>query len=370
MDSPFEITIYSKTFARTGWVSDPLEVSVTTRHNAIGSAAVTVAADHRRLPDLAADGARLVIKYNGEHLISGPVRGVSGEGPRSSGTVTFSIEDDIRLLWRVLGWPIPANAIDSQGLKEDTATGAAETVAKGFISRNVSRLSLPVTVAASLGRGATITVGVRMVPLADKLLPAIDVAGIGLTVQQSGSGLLVDAYAPQVYPRALTEAGGTVVGWSWSKAGPTATRTVVGGVGVGDSRMFRTTVDATREALFGDVLEVFTDGGDENVAAKLVAAGHLTLDEAGPKSGLSVELAESDNFRYGGLGVHRGDQVSIEVGAGVVITDVLREATVSWTRDAGLNVSPTVGDRSDDPDVSLAQRLSMLARGLRNLRTR
>jgi hypothetical protein len=78
-----------------------------------------------------------------------------------------------------------------------------------------------------------------------------------------------------------------------------------------------------------------------------------------------VTLAETSTFRYG-RAVTVGDRVRIEVGANVVVEDVLREAVLTWTRDAGLVVTPQVGERNDS-DTVLARAVAALGRGIRNL---
>jgi hypothetical protein len=287
-DNPFDIAIYTKAFQRVGWVNDPLELVVTPRHNQIGTATITVPTTHHRVPALVVEGARVWIHYQGDHLMSGPVRLVSGQGPTIDGTLTFQVEDDLRLLWRILGWPVPGAAYTAQGVKDDQRTGPAETVAKAYITANaVNRLGLPVTVAANLARGDSISVAMRMSVLADKLLPAIDTAGIGLSVRQSGAGLLVDAYAPSVYPQVLTEASGVVQSWSLSRTAFGASRTVAGGSGVGVGREFRLMPPGTGfnalELLWGDVVEVFTDandvGSDYNQAVDNVASTKADRNE-------------------------------------------------------------------------------------------
>lgn len=260
MESPFEVEVHDGAFARRGWIGDPVRLTVTPRHNARGSVVLTVDNDHRRLPELSAPGARLVIRYDGQVLLTGRVRLRTGRGPGISGQTTFTVEDDLRLLWRVLGWPVPTAGLSAQTSGYDTRTGPAETVVKAFVQANaVTRLGLPVTVAPDLARGGNITVSTRMHPLADRLFPMVDVAGIGVTVRQNGPGLLLDCYTPAASPRTLTEQSGVVQDWSYSLTDPQATRVIVGGQGEGTARSFTSSVDAAREAEWADVLEVFRD---------------------------------------------------------------------------------------------------------------
>ena len=368
---PFRIEVFDKTWTRRGWVGDPAALRVTVRHNALGTATLTLASDHRRLADLVAPGARVVITYDGEHLLSGPIR--PRRGTRASGMVELDIEDDWRLLPNVLGWPVPGAALTAQTVAYDVRSGPAETVLKSLVTANaVTRQGRPVTVAPDLGRGGTINTSHRMHSLADRLLPALDLAGIGVTVRQSGAGLLVDCYVPAQHPRTLTEASGVVQDWSWSAGAPTATRVVAGAQGEAAARVFHSRVDAAREAEWADVIEVFVDARDTDDPAVVAARMAEVLDDGAPRSGLSVSLAETKTFRYGrtasGGGVLVGDRVRVEVGPGVVVEDVLREATLSWTSGDGLTVTPVIGERTDDPSTVLARTIGALARGVRDLR--
>lgn len=376
MDSPFRVTCYDGALQRTGWLGDPTQMVVTPRHLAIGEAKITIPTSHPKLELLTAEGARVVCEYDPgggwQHLISGPVRQITGTGPSSSGTVTVRVEDDLRLLWRVLGWPVPGSPLTGQTAREDRRTGPAETVAKQFIAANaVTRLGLPVTVVPTHGWGASITVAMRMSVLADRLIPAMDTAGIGLTVRQSGATLSVDAYVPATWPVTLTEASGVVQGWDWSRDAPTVTRTVVGGQGEGTVREFRhrpsSTATTPLEAQWGDKVEAFTDARDTDVAAELDARGDQTLAEGAPKAGLQLVLSDTPTFRYGSQ-VRVGDRVTVDIGQGVTITDVLREAVLDWG-PAGLQVTPTVGERSG-PDRVLVRALSGFSRAVRHLMTR
>lgn len=369
MDNPFDITLYNKAMTRIGFLNDPASIVVTPRHNAIGSAVITVPTSHRKVSLLR--DTRAVIRYNGEHLMSGYITTGNLTIPRSSGMVSVTVQDDLWLLWRILGWAAPAAAINAQTTKSDTRTGAAETVAKTFVSAQLAHNTVdPIQVATSLGRGATITVSSRMKVLADVLMDAVDAAGIGLSARQVGTSIVLDAYTPAVYPHVLSEDSGTVLSGEFSWSAPTATRTIVGGPNVDTSREFRQRTDPTLEADLGYTIETFTDAQSATGSSQMDAAGDAALAAAGRKSGIKLGLSESRAFRYGGgTGVHVGDRVSVRV-ADQVFTDVLREAELSFTSEAGLSVTPTVGERSDDPDRRTYSLIAALSRGIRDLRTR
>lgn len=264
MASPLTITIYDKAFHRVGFIGNPKAATINLRHNALPTATVEVAANHPYLTQIRTDGARLTVEYAGQQVMSGPIRSTSSKAGKDN-TLVITLEDDWRLLSRMLGWPNPTGDQTQQGKDDvtyDRKTGPAETVIKWFVSRNATRLGLPVTVAPDLGRGSTITAKMRMDKQDDQLLPLIAEAGIGVTVKQSGAGFVVDCYEPAWYPITLTPESGIVTDWEWTLSGPKATRVVVGGGGTGVNRDFRVYVDTALEASIGDVIEVFVDASD------------------------------------------------------------------------------------------------------------
>lgn len=365
--SPYSIRIYNKSFGFVDWLGSPISLTVTPRHNLLSTASIVVDADDPKAAGLAAAGARVVIEREGEHLIGGPVRLTRGEGPQSESKLTFSIEDDFRLLHRVLVWPVPngvvtGNDIAGQTVEYYTVTGPAETVVKDVVSKNaITRLGLPVSTAPNLLRGASFTFTGRFHPLYERLYPALDQAGVGVTVRQSGAGLVVDCYVPKVFPTTLSEASGTLTGWDYSTSAPKATRVVVGGQGEGTARTFKQYVDTSLETVWGDKLEVFQDARDSAAAGIYAERATETLAEGAPMSGFSLSLSETENFRYGGTeGVHVGDMVTVKVGS-LIVTDVLREATLTWDAGNGETITPVIGERTDDPNKALAKRLRTLS---------
>jgi hypothetical protein len=372
MDLPFKLTMFDRGFNRQGWIGDPIGCEFTPRHNAIGSMSLSVKSGHPKLGYLLASGARLAVDYHGAPLMSGRLISWQQQGGMTDGVVTITYADDMSVWWEVLGWPNPTQLISAQNtnaVKDDKVTGPAETVAKTFMSRNgVTRLGNPYTVAATHGYGDTITVAMRMVPLADNLYPAVDQAGVGLSAIQTGTTILIDAYQPRTYPHTLTERSGIVLPGTVSYTAPTANRTVVAGPGVGTSREWLERVDTARQTAMGRKIEVLTDASDTEVTTERQARGDAALVAAGEKSGFSLGLSETGSFQYGTT-VRVGDRVSVDVGGGNIITDVLREATLTWNRDNGLTVTPAIGERTDDPLRTLAHLLANVAKRVRGLTT-
>lgn len=377
MVSEVEVELWDKTRTQRVWAGDPTLLTATPRHNQQPTGSLTLPADHDRAAFARQKGARVVVRYRGEHLLSGPIRSCRASGRvRAQRQLTFEIADDWRLLSRLLAWQVPGAAITAQSSAEyHVLTGPAETVAKTLLGAAITRTGAPITVAPDLGRGATITVRARM-SLPSDLLPALlDQAGIGLTVRQLGSTLVLDAYEPQPWPGRLSEAAGTLASVEWSEAAPGATRVVLGADGDGTARVYRRLVDATLETQYGDVVEVFVDARDlkstdPGFEATATARMQEALAQGRPLVGLQIALAEAGRFRYGGAsGVHVGDVLTVEIDPGVPVTDVLRAATLTWDR-TGARVTPVVGERTGDVVDQLGRAIGATRKSIRQIQTR
>lgn len=376
MTRDVEVLVYDKAFGSRQWIGDPIYVTATPRHNQQPTATIALAADDPKVALLSSTGARCVIRYRDEHMVGGPVRLRRGQGISGQGVRLFDVADDWRLTSRVLLWQVPGSAITAQSASEyHIVTGPAETVVKTLLGAAITRMGLPVTVATDLGRGATISVQARMSTPVDVLYPLADQAGIGITVRQVGAGLVLDCYEPADTPITLSEKGGTLTELDWSISAPEVTRVVAGFDGEGTARHFRTRVDAALEAALGDVIEVFVDArdlkhDDPGFEAAATARMQAAIAAGSAKAGLSVSLAETSRFRYGGAnGVHVGDPLTVPMVGGPGITDVLREATLTWSKD-GTRVTPVIGDRRDDPDMTFARAVASVARAQRTQQTR
>lgn len=373
--SVFRISVYDKNRNFRGQVGNPLALEVTPRFDSVGTLRMTVHTSHKRFDDLFADGARLKVSFRGEHLISGPIIADEMVTDGTTGTYTVTVEDDWRVLREILGWPVPASTISNQTAAEyRTYTGNAETVLKDAVTENgVNRLAVPgLTVAPNLNRGAVIPGGVplRMHPLADQLYPALTEAGVGVSVKQVGSNLVLDVYEPQTHPRALSVRGRTLKQATLTRKRPTASRVVVGGQGEGTARNFRLVTDTAREAQYGMKAETFRDARDNDAADVMDSRANETLTETGPQNGIALTLAGSGIFQYGPGGFHVGDRIPVEVAPGVVITEVIQECTLKWVSPQYASSDPKVGELTNQPERVTAQRMAALNKRLRNQEAR
>jgi hypothetical protein len=481
VDAPvFRIAVYDKNRVFRCQIGNPVSFEATIRHNLVSTLRMTVTLDHARVPELMADGARLQVWFKGEHLISGPVTADELESDGVAGTYTVTVEDDFRILREILGWPAPGNLISTQSTAEFRKyTGNAEGIVKVAVTENgVNRLVVPgLTVAPNLARGTSIPGGLsyRFVPLADLFFPAVEDAGLGVTIKQDGTDLVLDVHEPVTFPRTLSVKGRTLRNVTVTRSRPSATRAVVGGDGDKKERYFRAVINGVREVQYGTRAETFVDAAstgsdytdlvkdtqkaaedlkdankevveadraldaantayenasqgydtaqatgnssvissaltkmnnaqtkvnsrlaDYNAAvadkntkqsaydALLASApaalaayqnamdeeGAKALTENGSKNGVSLTLAGTGIFQYGPGGFHVGDRVPVDVGNGVVVTEVIRECTLKWVSPTYASVEPVAGELTNQPERITAKRIAALAKGQRNLGAR
>lgn len=368
--TPFALKIYDRNFNYLGHIGNPISLTVTPRWNDVGTATLVVDLDHPYAPHLLATGTRMVIEKDGDFIMSGKLFSVQGEGPTMSATLTVQLKSDFRLLHQVLGWPTPASVISSQTSEYARYTGNAETIVKNVVTANmINRLFMDVTCATNLNRGLMVAGGIsfRFHNLFEKLLPAVEAAGLGIDFRQSGAGIVCDVYEPVVYPHVLTEESGVLEYWQWSLLDPTATRVIAGDQGTSTARLFRQVINSELEVDHNDIIEVFKEASDADGPDMLIDRAYEGLAEGVAKSGFSVRLSETESFQYGRNGLVVGAKVTVDVG-GVLRTDIIREVTMNFTRDAGVEVTPVIGDVTDNPDKTIAQFLSRLKKSVSDLK--
>ena len=368
-----QITVYDKDRVFQGQVGAPQALTVTPRlFPLIGSAQMTVSTADPAAKALLADGARLMFEMNGDHLLSGPVEETKKDS--DSGTIKVTVKDDSHILTKILGWQVPDASIYSQGAREyGIYIGTAAAIFREIVRENgINRLKIP---GLKLGSSTPIDTGLpggalmRMHPLNDRLYPAMEMAGIGARVRQSGTDLLFETYRPRIYPAVLSEEGRTLKRVVHTRRRPSASRAVIGGPGEGIFRYYRQVIDSERESQFGFCGEVFVDARDiknDGSPASLAQAldlmdarGREALIETGKVDGLSITLAESSIFTYGSDGLLVGDQVPVDVGDGLIIKAPVREADLEWVTPEYVKVTPVIGDQ-EDPDRRQAKTIAEL----------
>jgi hypothetical protein len=211
----------------------------------------------------------------------------------------------------------------------------------------------------------------------------------GIKLIQSDANNGVDVVFEEASDRSampISVETGEVIGGKFQHTAPTASRTVIGGQGEYDERMFYELRDISLEAEYGTAFEIFkddtsytpiwTDSNNENVPAKyyfvvegftehatayrkvLNESAKKTLSENGKIESIEIEIQESQAFYYGDPSVdsqayNLGSKVSIDLTAlNRTYTDRVRRIDVRYSADNGLVFKPVIGD----PRVSIQDK--------------
>ena len=375
------VTLFTPDYRRVAPINFFESLTLSLKWNGLSTLELVVSGDHSRLDGLTRPGARLVVDYGGGQIFSGPVRRVHGVGPWRSSRVTITCEDDIRLLWRMLLWPVPyrSSIIGMEWrANRDYAhySGAAESVAKKALRDNTWRFPPDIFMADDKSRGRYIKdFQARFHVFADKLLPVLSWARMTVTVKQFENvkqdqrGLLFDCVPAVTREHVLTAESGSIVSWEYVRDAPKATAVVVGGRGEGKDRLFCEDFDALAEDEWFDRVEVFKDARNtDSEHVHLIDEAERVLSESGATSGFKIELAESDVLRFGPGNLMPGDLIYVDVGSGP-IAEIVRQIDVECDSpgDGWTKVTPVAGDYEDNPSALLARRVAGLAAGVRDL---
>ena len=372
MNDGLRFVIYNKAGAyRRDLVG--LEANVELAPNVIPTAEFTIDDDHVAVADITADGARCAVWFRGAERFRGIIDATPGEGPE--GTLTVSVEGDLRKMWDWQGWQSTAATLSTtpSTIAQEYAvyTGKSEAVFKAALAANIARLGAPVagawSVVADHGYGTPgARAELRMHPLGDKLIPLLDADRLIVTLAYpTDTTVRVDVREPDLVPGVLTLASGVPDGYTFTREKPTATRVVVGGRGEGAARQFVQVIDAGREADWGDIIEVFKDARNSDDGSDITIDGREALAEGAPRVGISTDLVETRRFMYGTTYLE-GDLVHVRVGP-VDSTEQI-SVSISESPSTGVVVTPHIGaaDESTDTDTALAVAVARLARGVRD----
>lgn len=369
--SPFQIDLYNKNRVWQCPVGQYSYIRGTKRFDNISDFDFTVKADHRRLGLMLTPGTRAKLRLRGETLIEGPIREHAGSGPGVSGDFTFTVEDNFRILRNFLIYQRPGESMANQSLAyRYEQTGNIETVFKDIVNLNIANRSVePIIIAPYQGRGGIITAQARMAKVYNEMFPLLESEGLGVSVVASPAGLTVDVYELEPFGIKLDEGSRVIRKWKYKLLAPDVTDVVVGGDGEGTLRTFTHKEDATRKALWGDRIEVFTDARDaDDPATYDERADEVLFDGAGTAS-LKVTLAETNNFKFHGPGgLHVGNIVTAHVANHTIqVTDILREIDFEYDADKGLRLDGVIG-KVTDPNDQVMQVISRMHGSLNKLK--
>ncbi|MBC8093524.1 MAG: siphovirus ReqiPepy6 Gp37-like family protein [Pseudonocardia sp.] len=297
------------------------------------------------------------------HLLTFDFRGTRMTGvieklsPQSDETgkprLEVSGSDAMALLGDVLCWPVPSAALTAQAeAYYDAANGPGETRLREIIVANmITRRGDDVVVPASRGRGGPVGFHQRFTNLLTVVQAKAESAGLGVrmgltnTTSSTRAAMTVEFYVPTDRSNRvrLSHKVGTLRSWKHESTVPTGTRVIVGGGGVGASRLFYLGISAAAETEWARKREMFVDARDTSDVPTLAERSTEALLEAAAQSAFELDSVEAEGMRYG-IHYGLGDLVTVELLTGVSKVDRLGGVKVSASLDAGMTVQLVPGN--------------------------
>lgn len=381
------VYVRNSTLQRIGQVADYTNLTVISRHNAVGAITMEISADSSSAP-LLVEGNGLIIKTpTGHTVMSGPIRTPDwsrSESDAGGGKLTVGAVSDDEILARYACWPSPTAAIGSQTAsvyKIDVP--AAETGMRNLVNLNAgpgalaSRRNPLLTLATNGVHGPAL---VREVNQFDNLLVVLqdiaNSAGLGFRVVQVGPSLQFQVFEPaDLSGTARFSFGlGNLTDASYSTTPPTCTRAIVV-AGGGTSPRVCKTYDRADPLFPALVIEQFVDRTSVDTAsvdltAQMDQAGEEALANGTGQGSLSISPIDLPMLRYG-RDYNVGDTVSAQLRGGAWYTDTVREVTLT-SSTSGSTVKATVGgDSSGDSAVGrIYKYIAQVKKNVARLQTR
>ncbi|MER7167025.1 siphovirus ReqiPepy6 Gp37-like family protein [Micromonospora sp. NPDC000207] len=347
-------------------VGDPVTcwttVNCTARFNEVGSGQITVPA-YPWIREQIDHGRRAVVVRDGDVFLAGPVESYlveqSDDGENSGvGKLTVDFADDLSNCANRITFPNPAQTPEGQTVDQWTFAGNGEQALRQLVTLNAGpdaraeRQVPQLVLGSTAGVGGTVSVSTRLEPLTDVLRRvALDAGGLGFRTRQDGTQILFEVFQP----RDLT--GSVRFGFGlgnlrylgYSRAAPTATTAVVGGQGEGSDRYLIARSNTSAESAWGRVETHVARPGSDPVA-DLQAEGDRELAEKGETARLQTSAWDTPDQRFGEH-YRLGDRVSVQVGPGEQVSDLVRLVSLQAWDTAGELVSAMVGtqEASSDP---------------------
>ena len=364
-------------------VGDPLDgwtdIDLTLRYRQPSSGVLTIPAYPEVIAQLGVDEPRrAVIMRDGEIVLSGPIEqpmapyqrtlpGSDGAGDARPGTLQLAVVDDLAHLAGRLVYPDPTAAADSQTASHYTDSDTAETLMRDLVNLNAGPGALPdrqvpnLALGAVAGVGSTVSVSARFSNLLTEL-QGLAVAGgdLGFRIRQDAGQLLFEVYQP----RDLTATAryswdlGNLRSVSVERSAPTVTHAIVGGQGEEENRQIVERGDAAAAARWWR-MEQWVDSRHEDTMDGLEQSGDEALAEGAERVQISAVTVDTEDLKFG-RDVQLGDRATIAYLPGVEVSEVVRQAHIQATPDAGEHVTVLIGSQeaTTDPDwVLLARRI-------------
>lgn len=313
-------------------------------------------------------GYGIVAERDGEEIFAGSMTQDEPQWSKDSDKVILSGLSDDQQLWDQIAYPSTPNWSDPAykvfaADAYDVDDGVAETVIKGFVTRNFAASdrrapgAAAPTVAADEGRGEYVIGRGRFQYLGDLLTELATSNGndLGFFLR---SGVF-DVYEPRDLRRAqvFSRESGNLESSKGKRTAPTATDVITAGGGEQEDRVFVRSRDTDREEEWARHIERFQDARDTTDPVELAQRGEKTLLEGAEMSAVDIQAIDRPNREYG-KNWRVGDYVTIgEIDA------VVREARLTLDQD-GETVTPTI----DNVTTITARDILKLFDAVRDLR--
>lgn len=301
----------------------------------------------------------------------------------------------------------------NNGAPIQASTAAQELFTQNVRLRAEARFPGLIVQAADPGIGGDVSAilpELRFDTVAEGIAPLLEAGNVGYQFGQSvegGASILGEFYTPKTWEPIFTPDSGVVVGGKWNLQYGRTTDVVGGGPGQDARRAFRLYQDLALSQQYRRIHEQFKDmtgapvDWPDTVAepfrvemyyhlrpevtavqkglfeAFLTKSGNAALSEGAPSAGVSLELAETEGFRWQGVlggvfdgsgktGFATGDIITVAPSldsavSGLRFTDRIRSTRFEQTREAGLVITPQMGAPMDDQAqklVSIVQRIA------------
>lgn len=369
-----------------GALSDYTSMQAIPRHNAVGAWKLTISDTSEKVAHLV-EGNGLIIRWNTARIMSGDITAVDSaqtDQDGDAGTLTVTGVDDNQLLKQAAVWPNPDADDAHQTDGTYKVTGPAETVLHQLVDVNIGpsartgRRVPDLTLAADQGRGPTVTKQIRQFAnLLDVMADIADTAGLGFRIVQVGTGRVFEVYEPANSGVTFSFGRGNLEAVSYTRTPPTCTCAIVVAGGTNSPRVVKEylrpdlLVPGLRIEQFVDRTDV--DTGAVDLAAQMDQAADEALTAGARQASLSLTPIDTDQCQYG-VHYNVGDQGKAMV-RGELITDTIREVTLTSDTASGRSVRPVIGtpdafDTTRNPLGALMQLMAGINRRVRNIETR
>lgn len=316
---------------------------------------------------------RVVIHDDGHRLMSGaPLKIVeTAEG----GVVTSELtgESDMTWLKDMITLPTPSKLADDQGSGAYwNKKGAAGALIRDLVDVNLGPSARSEyrrrLVIGDVANGPDGTINSRFKPVLDEVAVLAETAGLTVDIVQDDNlkrSVLTVVEGRDFARRVrLSHGNGGIESHSFTLEAPTVTSVLVAGQGEGSERTLK--LSHGNENTWGFRSLQFQDRRDTDDQKELDAAGTDTLTEGQERASVALTVNDTDLLKFG-RDYWLGDTVTVQLSTGVVITDTVQMAEMSWDengRTVKLQVGPTADDEDQPRDVKEINKLWKAVRGL------